>query len=204
MGASAHPTGQPQRTKLRMSEAHHGHRGRNQNGTVPRRMSTLEYPASVLAAGASIPCIYSFNSNKSHLFIPFRKDTLFGSLLSGVFCCFSSTCPFLGCVCLTWPFHWVMFVMCPHAGTGEPLCGSLDLQFPGGSAPECPSGPLKGHLTCNNECLGDLSARAVAAPCVPPDSHLSLGLIHFCTWFYFFSLLWGFLVWVWFRFRFPT
>ena len=107
-------------------------------------------------------------------------------------------------VCLTWPFHWVMFVMCPHAGTGGPLCGSLDLQFPGGSAPECPSGPLKGHLTCNNECLGDLSARAVAAPCVPPDSHLSLGLIHFCTWFYFFSLLWGFLVWVWFRFRFPT
>ena len=40
MRASARPAGQPQRTKLRMSEAHHGHGGRNQNGTCPRRMST--------------------------------------------------------------------------------------------------------------------------------------------------------------------
>ncbi|XP_059768247.1 SPRY domain-containing SOCS box protein 1 isoform X1 [Balaenoptera ricei] len=100
-----------------------------------------EHPASVLAVGAPVPRIYSFNNNKSHLFIPFRKDTLFGSPLSGVFCCFSSACPSLGCVCLTWPFRWVVSVVCPHVGTGVSLFGSLDLQFPRGSAPSARVGP---------------------------------------------------------------
>lgn len=50
-------------------------------------------PAAVPAAGSPIPCIYSFNNNKSHLFIPFREGPCSGHL-SGVFCCFRfpSTC----------------------------------------------------------------------------------------------------------------
>ena len=40
MRAGARPVGQPRRTKPRTSEAHRGHRGRNQTWTFPRHVST--------------------------------------------------------------------------------------------------------------------------------------------------------------------
>lgn len=76
-----------------------------------------EHPASVLAASAPVPCIYSFNNNRSHLFIPFRKGPCFGHL-SGVFCCFYSSCHAPACACLTCHPRGAVCVLCPHMGTG--------------------------------------------------------------------------------------
>lgn len=132
MGAGAEASGAPpQQTTLRTSGTHHGHRGRSQNGTST---GTYECPASAPAVSPPVPCIYSFHNDKSHLFIPFRKETWFHFPLSGVFCCFASTCPSLGCVCFTRPSRGAVAVVCPHVGTRVSLCGSPDLQFPGGSA----------------------------------------------------------------------
>ena len=127
MRASARPAGQPQRTKLRMSEAHHGHGGRNQNGTCPRRMSTQHQswlpvpPNPVFILLTVTKAIYLFHLERT--------------LCSGHFSLECSVAFFhltLPGMCVPhWPLRWVMFVMCPHVGTGGPLCGPLSLQFPG-------------------------------------------------------------------------
>lgn len=70
----------PRQTTLRTSGTPHGLRGRSKpRSDLPQR------PASAPAVSPLVPSIYSLNNNKSHLFIPFRKETLFQYPLSGVF-----------------------------------------------------------------------------------------------------------------------
>lgn len=122
MRAGAEASGAPpQQPTLRASETHHGHRGRSQDGTFHRHVGAQHQPR---LSAPPVPCIYSFNNNKSHLFIPCRKETSFYPPLSGAFCGLASTCP----------SRWAVAVVCPHVSTRRSLCGSLHLPFPGDSA----------------------------------------------------------------------
>lgn len=172
----------PRQTTLRTSGTPHGLRGRSKpRSDLPQR------PASAPAVSPLVPSIYSLNNNKSHLFIPFRKEPLFQYPLSGVFWWSLPPAPPRD-MCVP---HLPLSV--GRVLTGARGCLSLGLwtySFRGGSAPSSrarPSGNIR--LTCNTRILGVPSARAVAAPCVSPGGHSPLGLGHLCTWFYFFSLL---------------
>lgn len=174
-GARTRSRSRASETKLRTPETHRGRQG----GSRARG-----HPAAVPAAGAPVPHIYSFNNNKSHLFIPFGEGPCPGRLSGGF-----RRSPFpsvRASPVLTGPC-----LVCAPTRARLSSFGSCDPPvFPGGCAPSSRAGP-SGSASLTGRAWGGSRLRGCGSPRVS-TSLLTLGLIHLCTRFYFFRLPWVF------------
>lgn len=145
----AQPSGaMPRQMKLRTSNTHHGHQGRNQDWTLRRQ----KHPASIPAAGALYPVFILLTITKAIYLFHLEQKFCFGHFSLACSVASLPPAPSPGCVCLTCRPPWALPVARLYVGTGTRVClfGSLDLQFPGGSAPSSQAGPWgRTSLTCN-------------------------------------------------------
>lgn len=162
--------------------------GRQKRTRTPRQQPEVDLPqahehsASVVAAGAAGPCIYSLNNNKSHLFIPFRKGSCSVTSLMCSFAFLPHSTPWH--VCASPVLLAGLCLWCVPTWAQVSLFGSLDLPFPGGSAPSSRAGPSGSFsLKCSMSVLGVTAPQRWQLLCLPivpyTRAHTSLHAVLF-------------------------